>query len=101
MRMFDCPKFFACSVESCPLPEDDTYPQMGQNLVYTTKGKKSCYYVLEFFKENAESNFKRAGVSAIYEFLKSKSPVMTKILERSSKTKSRMARFFPKGSLPE
>ena len=101
MKMRDCPKWFSCSAPICPLPYDERCPSMGQNVIYTEKGERTCYFVTEYFKENAKENFRRAGVGWMYEFLKSKSPVLTKELERSSKTKSRMARFLPKEPSPE
>ncbi|WON75235.1 hypothetical protein [Nitrosospira sp. Is2] len=96
MKSMDCPKWFSCSAECCPLPQDDKYPSMGKNMIYTEKGKRGCYYIYEYFKENAEENFKKTGVGWLYEFLQARSPAFTKDLERSAKTKSRMARFLPK-----
>ena len=101
MKSKDCKKWFSCSAEYCPLPQDDKYPSTGKNMIYTRKGERGCYYVYEYFKENAEENFTRAGVGWMYEFLKARSPVLTKDLERSAKTKSRMARFLPKASPSE
>lgn len=95
MKSKDCKKWHSCSAAHCPLPEDDRYPKPGTNVVYTQKGERTCLYVGEYFKEGAETNFEKAGVAWMYEYLKSQSPVLTKELERSAKTKSRIARFLP------
>lgn len=91
----DCKRWDYCSATGCPLPQWDI-PKPGTNVVYTQKGERTCHYVTEYFKVDAEENFRRAGVGWMYEYLKSQTPVMTKELERSSKTKSRMTRFLPK-----
>lgn len=98
MKSQDCPKWFGCSAAICPLPYDSAAISVGQDVVYTQKGERTCYFVGEYFKESAKANFERSGVGWLYKFLDSKSPLLKKELERSAKTRSRMARFFPKGS---
>lgn len=90
MKAEDCPKWNTCSAACCPLED-----RGGVHI----KDDPVCFYLREFYKENAKANFANAGVGQIYEELETIAPeviagskLIRKEIQKSSKTNSRLAR---------
>lgn len=94
MKMMDCPRWHSCNAAFCPFGG-------GSHL----KGEATCYYLREFYKENAKANFENASLSHIYIDMVELAPEaiaqsihIRKEVEKASKTKSRLARVGSKGT---
>lgn len=85
-----CPKFQQCNAPLCPL---DPEWQKRKHL----KDEKSCLYLLESCKADAEATFRGAGLEKLYEAISAVKPAMiascaaiNRACTRASTTPSRL-----------
>lgn len=91
--MQSCPKFQTCNAPVCILDRD-------WKLRAHHKEDACCYYLLESQKDDAEANFRGAGLDKLYEIARALSEEISswqapikRCMARARTTPSRMKRF--------